>query len=141
MHIHRGQFNLHTVFRIHIEEISILVERRKKPNHKKPELSLIMIMLFSVRIKWFREQSNPPWLKLSTGSPDCATLQSIRHVLTQNYHIAKKSSLPSLQPHYKVHKCIKLKFWHTSVVHPVSLFLLKEYHVSKFAGWLVWGVF
>lgn len=75
------------------------------------------------------------------GSTDCATLQTIRHVLTQNSPVSNKSPLPSLQPYYEIHKCIKLMFWHTSIVHPVSLFLPKGYHVSRFVGWVVWVFF
>lgn len=72
------------------------------------------------------------------ASTYCATLQTIRHVFTQNSPVSRKSPLPSLQPHCKIQKYRKLMFWHTSIVHPVSLFLPKGYHVSRLAGWVVW---
>lgn len=147
MHIQRGQFNPHTVFRTHTEEISILAERGKKPNHRKTSYHLlVMFMLFTVRIKWFRERSDPPWLSLSTD----LEVQTVPHYKLSDTCSPKillspnlKSPLPCLQPHYEIRKCIKLMFWHTSIVHLVSLFLPKEFHVSRFVGWVVcvWSFF
>lgn len=125
-----------------------------KPKEYQTQLSLVMFILFTLRIyvvhyknqERFIEQSDLPWHSLSMELPStgCAMLPAVKFVPTQNTSISKRSPLPFLLPHHKMHKCMKLMFRHTPVVYPLSLFLCKGYHVSRFMGWVVWvcvGVF
>lgn len=112
MHIRRGQLNLYTGFRTHIEEMYVLEERKMKTILDSAIIG--HVHAFHCKNPMIPEHSDPPCLSLSSELPSTnpTMLQTISCEIHayQNSPVSKKSLFPSLQPHHKKHKCIKLMF-------------------------------